>query len=541
MGYLLTKVQIDGTTIWDSSDSAAPTHLISWEYERTSGSEISELNMKVIQSTNDTVTLTVGKTISIWSGFSTSADTKIFEGFISEIEPDGGIIKITGKDKMWNLIKRNVNKVYESSGPQAGQISAIAEDLIETYGGLTADVVATGTGDTQTIDEFRCVHTDVFERLQALADAVRYQIWYDAVNDTVHFEPSGYVDSGQTLTVGTEIIGVPKWSNDTSKMVNDLRVDGAVSLTQIRKPSGTGYATIGTTTNFDTTGIVLDKTPENVELIMDSSTPPVTVKVGGTKDSTSGHFYYVDRENKTIMPTTGTTFPAENVIVNYTWYAPSPIHQFNQDSIDTYTKFEQQRTLSDIQTIADAEVRTDEILSKFSVPFLVGDIIVKATSTVGVGETVLIVDHINKPNIEKRLVVTKQVMKFPGSNQELTVGDEPIRLADWQIDVESRLKRIEETLTLSNQDLILELIDIQNNTTVKPMYRQILTRTLNGDGFILGHDDYSILGTSLLGDDSAVNSTYFLEHYKNIYTETFLDDDFESSTVGTWSGGSLTL
>ena len=241
------------------------------------------------------------------------------------------------------------------------------------------------------------------------------------------------------------------------------------------------------------------------------------------------------------MPTTGTTFPAENVIVNYTWYAPSPIHQFNQDSIDTYTKFEQQRTLSDIQTIADAEVRTDEILSKFSVPFLVGDIIVKATSTVGVGETVLIVDNINKPNIEKRLVVTKQVMKFPGSNQELTVGDEPIRLADWQIDVESRLKRIEETLTLSNQDLILELIDIQNNTTVKPMYRQILTRTLNGDGFILGHDDYSILGTSLLGDDSAVNSTYFLEHYKNIYTETFLDDDFESSTVGTWSGGSLTL
>lgn len=544
MGVLLSKVDVDGVTIWDNSDGAAPTLLINWEYERTGTNDISELNLKVLKSTNDTVTLTVGKTIEIWKGFTTSTDVKVFDGFLSEVEPDGGLIKITAKDKLWDLIRKNVNKVYESSGPQAGQISAIAEDLIETYGGLTASVVATGTGATETIDEFRCVHTDIFERLKALADAVRYQFWYDAINDTVHFEPYGYNDSATTLTVGSDIIGVPKWSNDTSKMVNDLRIDGAVALTQIRKPVGTGYGTIGTTADFDTTDILLDKTPESVELIFDASTPPITVKEGGSKDGSIGHFYYIDKENKKVMPANGTSFATENAIVNYTWNAPAPIHQINQSSIDTYGKFEQQRTLSDIITIADAEVRTAEILSKFSEPFLLGELLVKSASTIDVnfGDTVTIVDTVSSPNINQNLVVTKQVIKYPGTNQELTVGDESIKLADWQLDVDNRLKRIEESLSLSNQDLILELIDIQNNIQIVPRYRKLQEKTLAGDGFILGHTSYGIIATNTLGADTGSTTDHFIQQFEDTYTEEFVDEDFKDpSTNGDWDTGANTL
>ena len=568
MGLLLTKVQIDGTTIWDDS-VAAGTHsdtLVDWEYERTGTNEISELNMRVLKSIQDTISLTVGKTISIWKGFTTSTDTKVFEGYISDFEPEGGVIKITGKDKLWDLIRRSVNTVYESSGAQAGEISAIAKDLIETYGGLTADEVATGTGATQIIGEFRCVHTDIFERLKALADAVRYQFWYDAINDTVHFEPAGYNDSATTLTVGTEIIGVPKWTYDTSKMINDLRVDGAVSLTQIRKPVGTGYGTIDTTADFDTTGILLDKTPESVELIFDASAPPVTVREGGTKDASTGHFYYVDRENKTIMPATGTTFATQNAIVNYTWYAPAPIHQINQESIDTYGLFKKQLTISDIQTIADAEVRTSDILAKFSQPFLIGELLVKSTSTIDVnlGDTVTIIDNINEPNINQNLVVTKQTIKYPGTSQELTVGDEIVKLADWQIDVETRLKRIEESLSLSNQDLILELVDIQKSLTVVPRYRMIQEANIAGEtliwgssifgiwgtskwgdsaniSFVLGNSSAAILGTSKLGSQTSELVNHWVGQYENEYTEYFLDDDFEDTdgTATGWTSGSL--
>jgi len=560
MVYLKSKVIIDGITILDSSDSGVSSLVSDWEYERTGTNEISELTINVIKNIGNDITLRVGQTVSIWKGFTTSTDTKVFDGFISEFEPDGGLVKITAKDKLWDLIRRNVNKVYESSGPQAGQISAIATDLIETHGGLTADVVATGTETTETVDEFRCVHTDVFERLKALATAVRYQFWYDAINDTVHFEPEGYNDSEATLTVGTDIIGIPKWSNDTSRMVNDLRVDGAVSLTQIRKPIGSGDATIGTTADFTADYILLDKTPESVELIVAGD-----VKEGGTKDASSGHYYYIDKENKKIMPKTGTTFPASTSHVSYSWYAPSPIHQFNQDSIDTYGLFKKQMTVSDIQTIADAEVRTVEILSKFSQPFLVGELLVKSVSTIDVnlGDTVTIVDNINSPNINKRLVVTKQVLKYPGINQELTVGDESIRLADWQVDVEARLKRIEESLSLSNQDLILELIDIQNTAQVVPRYRKIQSASIAGDvliwgstdfgiwgtgkwgdtaniSFVLGNVSAAVLGTSKLGSQTSENVDHYIQQYENKYEETFVDDDFEDTDgTGTWLTGTM--
>ena len=537
MAKLKTKVIINGITIRDDSDGGALKYLKSWEYERSGTNEISDLNINVIKSITNSITLSVGQSVSIWKGFTTSTDTKVFEGYISEFEPSGGMIKITAKDKLWDLIRKNVNKVYESTGPQAGEISAIAKDLIETYGGLTSAEVATGTGATQIIAEFRCVHTDIFERLKVLADAVRYQFWYDAVNDTVHFEPEGYNDSTTTLTVGTEIIGVPKWSNDTSKMVNDLRVDGAVSLTQIRKPIGSGDATIGTTTGFDTTGILLDKTPESAELIVAGD-----VKEGGTKDASSGHYYYIDKENKKIMPKTGTTFPTSTSHVSYSWNAPAPIHQINQESIDSYGKFEKQITVSDITTIADAEVRTVEILSKFSQPFLVGELFVKSDSTIDVnfGDTVTIVDSVSSPNINQSLVVTKQLIKYPGTYQELTVGDEAIKLADWQINVESRLSRIEESLSLSNQDLILELVDIQNTgQSVVPRYRQVLTRDTSSD-YLWGVAPWT-WGTGLWQDtytESEIDN--FIQQYENEYTEEFTDDDFEdTSGTGTWLTGTM--
>ena len=82
MGILKTKVTIDSVTIKD--DSRSENLLINWEYERSGTNEISELVINVLKSTNDTVTLTVGKTIQIWKGFTTSTDTKIFDGFISE-------------------------------------------------------------------------------------------------------------------------------------------------------------------------------------------------------------------------------------------------------------------------------------------------------------------------------------------------------------------------------------------------------------------------------------------------------------------------
>lgn len=539
---LLTKVVINSVTVRD--DSSTENYVVSWDYERTSKNQISQLDMKLISSVNTSVTIIPGQVVEVWTGYSTSTETKIFSGFVETANPNGGLIELTCKDKMWDLVRRNVNTVYESSGPQSGVISEIAKDLIETYGGLTANVTSTTTIPTSTIDEFRCVNTDIWERLVALAVAVDYQIFYDAVNDTVHFEPKGFTSSGLTLTVGTEIYGVPIWSNDTSRMVNDLRVDGAVSQTQIRLPVGTGVGTIGTTSNFDTDGITLDKTPESVELILDGSNPPVTVKEGGSKDGSTGHFYYVDRQNKKVVPATGTSFPTDPTyaIVNYTWMAPSPIHQLSQESIDTYGLFEKQITLTDIVSVADAEARTGKILFQFNTPFLVGELLVAKTSSIepNVGDKIIIVDNVSLPNINKELVITTQTIKYPGSSQELTVGDESIRLADWQIDVENRLKRIEESISIQNQDLILELRDFMLEATLEPRYRKVQTRDTSTDSIWVlatwGTDNW---------DGSYDNSMidYWIGQFEDTYTEEFIDTDFEAegTTATGWGTGEITL
>ncbi len=561
---LKTKVVINGTTVKDSSSETDPSQLIEFEYERLRNGGVSEISIKLLASSYDLVNPIVGKAVNIWTGVITSTDKKIFSGYISESQPDGGYINLICKDKLWDLVRRNVNNVYLSSGAQGGQISEIATDLIETYGGLNSSVQATGTAATEILEEFRCDSTDVFERLNVLAKAVNYQVFYDAVNDTVHFEQEGFGDNGKTLTVGSEINSIPKWTTDTSKMVNDLRVDGAVVQTQIRKPIGSGTATIGTTAGFETTHILLDKTPESVELILDSSNPPITVREGGTKDASTSHYYYIDKQNKKLMPKTGTTFPAENVIVNYTWFAPAPIHQINQDSIDTYGKWEKTTTLSDIRSIADAEVRTAEILSKFSSPFLLGEFLINASvgQDLDVGDKVIVFDSISNPNINQSFVITKQLIKYPGANQEITVGDEALKLADWQLDVEDRLKRIEESLTLQNQDLILELFDFQNDITVEPRYIHVMTSNIAGDTMIWGSSDFGVWGTSKWGDTSSIsfvlgnssaailgtsklgsvlssNVTHFVEQYNNDYIEEFQDEDFKGETTADWTVSGL--
>lgn len=547
MANLLTKIVINGVTVKDDSSGGDPNLVVDWEYERTIERGISEIDMTFIQTVNDTVTLAVGQTISIWTGFSTSTDTKRFEGFISDFRPEGGLIKITGKDKMWDLLRKIVNNVYLDTGAQAGQVSAIAKDLIETFGGLTSDEQATGTATGQTIAEFRCDQATIYERLMALAKAVQYQLFYDPVNDTVHFEPRGFTASGTTLTVGTDIIGVPVWENDTSMMVNDLRVEGAVHETNLRFPtSGTGQ--IETTANFENEAITLPFTPESVKLTIDSSDPPTTIREGGGKDSSGSNFFFVDKENKKVKPATGTTFDTDDfAFVDYTWLAPAPVRQRNQASIDSFGAFEMDITLNDIQTIADAEARTAQILSRFSTPFQVGEILVKSVSTItlDVGDTVTIVDAVNKPNINKDFIITKQTIKYPGSSQELVVGDEAIRMKDWQFNIEERMKRLEEE-NLKNQDLLQEIFDFQLTIPIEPRYRRIFTEIYNTTnlGLILNHSTRGLLNTNKLSTDSIAfeeNKDHWIQQFEDSYTEDFIDDDFEDTngTATGWTSGSV--
>lgn len=554
MAKKLTKVDINSTTIKDSSSGSDPKLLINWELDQKIERDVSEMILNCKRTVVDTISLKVGQTVEVWEGFSTSTDTKIFSGFISSFKLVAGTYEIVCKDKMYDLVRKTVSETYLSTGTEAGQVSAIAQDLIQTHGGLTASVVATGTATGQTIDIFPGNHSSIFERLQKLAKAVKYQIFYDAQNDTVHFEPRGYTDNGVLLTVGTEIVNVPDWEDDDSMLINDLRVDGAVQETQLIFPDDGTAGQIGTTANFETTGITLPHTPENVKLTIDASNPPTTVREGGGTDSSTTNFYYVDKENFQVKPATGTTFTSGHyAIAEYTWFSPHPIHMINQGSIDEYGTYKKQIKVDDIKSIADAEARTREILSRFSEPFKIGKIQVKDdnSATISIGDKVRVIDQVSSPTIDQKFVITRIMKRFPAPLQEVVVGDESVKLQDWQVNVEERLRRIEEQ-GLVNESLLAELRDFF--FTISPVNRfvKVLSQTYNsGSGISMygfgTSDGYHNWGSGKWGEHSnAFNAqtTHYVAQYLNKYTEKFLDTKFKntSNTTATWStGGSVTF
>lgn len=552
MARKLTKVNINSITVKDDDGAPDPALLINWNYPQKNDSEISEIVLVLRKNVIDTVSIQVGQTVDVWDGFSTSTDTKRFSGFVSNFKAIGQMYEVTCKDNMWDLVRQTVNTVYLSSGAQAGQVSAIAEDLIETHGGLTASFVATGTSAGQTIDEFRCDHTQIYERLIVLARAVRYQLYFDAAADTVNFETRGKTNNGVILTTGTEIIDVPQWEDDDSMMVNDLRIDGAVIETNLRFPtSGTGK--IGTTANFDTTDITLPFTPESAKLTIDAADPPTTIREGGGVDSSTNNYFYIDKENKNIMPASGTTFTTDDfAFVDYTWLAPHPIHQVRELSKTTYGTYKKELVINDIKSVADAESRTKEILDRFSEPFRIATFLVKDNNSVSidVGDLVRVIDTISNPNVDAEFVVTKIVKRYPGDFQEVTVGDEGIRLSDWSFSVEERLKRLEER-NLSNEDLLTELRDfVLTNFPETRYFRAFKEDYDSGSGnsiWNLGSGDgYFDWGAGKWGTDAVSFPTaadHFIMQYLNSYTENFLDTDFKSTnTTATWgSTGSVTF
>ena len=527
------KIIVGGVTIKDDSSGADPKKALKWEYDKDDDNPISEAVITCSRDVEDLITLTNNLNVQIYSSPDNTTFTRIFYGVIDNYQPQGALVELNCKNQLYDLVRRNVNNIYDSNVDAfAGKISDIAEDLIQTYGGLTATVQDSGT--EQVVDVFKCVNTDIFERVQALTSALDWVLYWDDKNAIVKFEPRSFVNSEVTLTTSGNIVNVPKWDIDTTHMINRLRIDGATTQTQI-----TETGKIGTTADYTTASILLTKTPDNAELYIDANDPPTTQKTGGSKDGTTGGDYWVDRENKKITPQTAFTTD-HFAIINYFWSSPAPIEMENSESIVLYGLYEKTIELSDVTSVADAEARAVNILSRRSLPFYVGSFLVKSTVDIGVGELVTIQDNITQNAPNGNYMISKIKYSYPNAFNEIDVGDKTWRMADWQENTENRLKRLEEQF-VRNQDLLRKLVqtthsNAQNLLKPTPRYRKVLKRELVGDGFLLSHPTYGILGTSRLGADSAVEADHFIIQYENKLEEEFVDVDFKSTnTTATWT------
>jgi hypothetical protein len=488
--------------------------------------------------------------------------TQVFSGYIQSYEPEGGKVKVIAQDELWMAIRAEANLVYDSEiDAFGGNISAIFHDLITDKAGLSATLNPSTTpdpaysiqniGTTNILKKFICNHADVFERCKALADAIGWQFYYRSDTDLVYFEPKGFTANSNSLEVGGNIIKVPKWTYDATELVNDLTVIGANQEVGARK-SGT----IANTTDYPTpsvpmtkTGILLDYVPNAVTVYKNGSSTP---SIGGVEDSSSYYDYSVDKTQKVLKPFTGSEFSAgDTYVIEYTLFAPTPVHLTNPISIATYSPppqapFMKTITYNDIQTVNDARVRGQKYLDQYSTPFIYTTLMVNVTQDLGLdaGQIVQVLDNVSQPAVNKNLIITRKRYRYPADYDELDVGDRIWRLAEWQTNVDINIKRLLERDT-QNADYVIELIDIDNsvNTPIelKQRYLKVDKKTIMADSFIVSSKNYGILGTSKLGGGYNNQTQLRVLHPNNIYTETFIDADFKDATqtTATWSGGSL--
>jgi hypothetical protein len=490
------------------------SYVTKYEIEQAYGDCIAQLDMEVVKTISNAISLIPGQVILIYRG-DTTPTTSVFNGYIESFEPDGGKIKIIGKDKAWDMVRKEVTHVYDSGiDASAGVISEIFTDLVTTYAGLTANATSVqDSGTTIILDKFVCNHTDIFERCKALAKVLDWQFYYRSDTNKVYFEPKGFTSNTTVLTVGSNIIKVPKWTYDTTEMVNDLTVVGAYSEIET-----TESGRIGVTTGYTTTGVDITFEPISVKVYNDNNTPPTTLKVGGLPDSSSSFDYYVDKNQKKILPAPGTTFANNSYMeIRYSHAVPIPVHMTADASIAAYGQFKKTLTYNDLRSVTDAETRGTLYLTRYSSPFINSTIQVKINSSYNlkIGDQITVVDNVSIPNINMAFVISRLRLRWPGDYDELVIGDKAWRLSEWQSSVEERLKRLLES-EIANQDLIVEVITA-NNASFNPLKV---------------HPRYFYVNL----DDGISEELYTLLQYQNIYDEKFIDDEFEDHgfTTASW-------
>ena len=267
-----------------------------------------------------------------------------------------------------------------------------------------------------------------------------------------------------------------------------------------------------------------------------------TLKTPGVEDSTSGTYdYEVDKENKKIICTASWT-PASgtnNVKVVPVRAIPVPVLREDPISQANYGVHAAEKYFNDIQTVNDARRKGDGYLSKYANPFV--STMLKSATNIDyeVGRLVSVVDNLNDEN--RSVVINEIIKRWPHRGDELKVGDKEWRLEDWGVNTMERIRRIEEQFQ-QDTDFIVHVSTLSHTITPSKRYLRITKRSVEADGFILGHPDYGILGTSKFGSPFGSESVERVIWPSQTYKEQFFDDEFkETGGTANWDNANREL
>jgi len=209
-----TEAYFDDMEVYELQSSftqATNTDMVNCQIKPTTKSKADVFSMQLqnVGGTNTSL-YQAGYEMHIWAGYAENSPTlnKLFVGTIEEPIPtmdyaSGDTLPISGSDYMNELMGNPVTEVYYSK-----DVDWIVKDLIAKYcEHIKAGANVQATSNTLTRIAFR--HKPLIECLRELAvegdGTNEYTFWIDTRRE-LFFKQIGTIDSGKTLSVGTNII-----------------------------------------------------------------------------------------------------------------------------------------------------------------------------------------------------------------------------------------------------------------------------------------------------------------------------------------------
>ena len=232
-------VKIDGKTLYDNSSPSKKNGMLSYSYSKTFGESISTLSITALKDGGDTSDsdLVAGAEVKIWNSDTTistgSRTDLIFEGYIEKVGADNKQRTISCSDKLI-LTKWHTFEYDWTDFDTPPNVSTIISDMLSGSAGVGPaygwSPVYSLSGTPGTKQTFKSEKHTVYNRLTMLLESINYQMWYNPVSDRIIIEPKG-TQALQEFVIGwagktTNILGMPRWDDDGTGIMNDLTVVG---------------------------------------------------------------------------------------------------------------------------------------------------------------------------------------------------------------------------------------------------------------------------------------------------------------------------
>ena len=543
----------------------------------SSGNLLFQRRLKEVLTVDETL---INKEVEIWRGVESPTEQIVFRGFVTKLKKSANMVNIEIKDKYFITQRKKVTTSFDRNiNPEGGKISEIFKTLLTNFAPELDwdDTTIQDSGELLLLDKFECRNSELFERLDDLAEVLNWQHYYNPVTDKIYFEPKGFQQEELVLEVGANVVTLLEWEYNTDLMVNILTVNGALQAVQ-----ETVYFDGD---NSEGQSFPLEFQPTSVKMYVGSGsfTPDTGNKpsndesnllIGGKRGSTSGTYDYEyddDQEVKTVYffdsargdepsftPPTGTN----NVEIQYEYDLPTPVFGKRIGSIDKYGEWQDEFTKSDIKTVEDASLYLNTYLDFFSEPLLSTTGSVVDTAGLLPGRTHRVVDETN--NIDRELLVEKVTMFFPYQPDEIDIGDKVWKIQDFDTNLLDRLSRLEEK-SRKTSDLLVQIFPFETEERTYTRDFQFTRKSVAGESgvygnpvfgvygtakygsvaessFVLGNETFGVLGTGTLGSDESEEIEVVFMPGNNTYREFLVDDDFydeDASTGITWFLGEV--